>query len=212
MADDPYVLVPLRDRSGAVIGHTKVDPCRADWVNQWRWHRNDAGYAVRHTTRSRKGQRTYGTYRLHRELVGLAKGDRREVDHWNRDRLDNRLSNLRIVEHAQQGQNIMRVGGTSPYRGVSWDKGTAKWRAIVTLNGRAHHLGVFTDEGEAARVAAAFRREHMPFSQDAVMDHADPEREADRVLDGPREIELPPGNERPSIEHDRGHAAVVADT
>ena len=42
---------------------------------------------------------------LHRFLLGLKKGDRRQVDHCNRNPLDNRRCNLRIVSPAVNYHN-----------------------------------------------------------------------------------------------------------
>lgn len=102
---------------------------------------------------------------MHRLLMGLAKGDPRTVDHINRDRLDNRRSNLRVVLSHENYQNVAsRPGSTSAFRGVSWDKAKGKWRADVTLNGKNHYLGAFAVEELAAEVAASFRLAHMPFA------------------------------------------------
>lgn len=40
---------------------------------------------------------------------------------------------------------------TSIYKGVSWNKATSKWRAYIQKDGKLHHLGLFTDEIEAAK-------------------------------------------------------------
>jgi hypothetical protein len=39
----------------------------------------------------------------------------------------------------------------------------------VGLGGRIYYLGTYTDEEEAARVASAWRAEHLPFSVDAAL-------------------------------------------
>jgi hypothetical protein len=104
---------------------------------------------------------------MHRFVLGLRKGDPRKVDHKNRNRLDNRRENLRVVTSAENAQNLERNYGRSRHRGVAWHKVTKKWRAVVRLDGRQHHLGYFDDEDEAGAVASAFRAQHMPFSSDA---------------------------------------------
>jgi hypothetical protein len=106
---------------------------------------------------------------MHREVLGLAADDSRVVDHVNRDRLDNRRSNLRLLSAAENAQNQGPArGSTSRFRGVHWCASRRKWVARVKIDGRHRNLGRFDDELEAARVAAAYRAEHMPFSAEAL--------------------------------------------
>lgn len=108
---------------------------------------------------------------MHRFILGIPVGDSREVDHIEVPAtLDNRRSNLRIVDHAQNQQNVRsRTGSTSTHRGVSWCAYTGRWRAVGTISGRYTHLGRFDTEAEAAEVASSWRAEHMPFSSDAAL-------------------------------------------
>lgn len=70
-----------------------------------------------------------------------------EVDHINRDPLDNHWENLRLANRSQNGANRnLPRNNTSGYRGVSWHKKTKKWR--VTLSGR--HCRVFGNKEDAA--------------------------------------------------------------
>lgn len=72
------------------------------------------------------------------------------VDHKNRDRLDNRIDNLRDATRAQNGWNSTRSRhNTSGHKGVGFVKPTGKWRAIITCNGKAHFLGGFLTKEEA---------------------------------------------------------------
>ena len=91
-----------------------------------------------------------------------------EVDHINRDPLDNRRANLRLVP--ARGANSQNVSShrdsKSRYRGVSWDRTKSKWIARVWLNGRNVNLGRFDDEAEAGEVARAYRLEHMNYAID----------------------------------------------
>ena len=123
-----------------------------------KWHRHSAGYAQRHLPDGRKEK-------MHRDIMGLVPGDGLQVDHINMDKLDNRRENLRIVTHAQNGQNRpARRNSTSKYRGVSKHTQVDRWWARAYIGGKAHSLGTYEDELEAAKVAADFRAEHMPFA------------------------------------------------
>lgn len=158
------VKIPLRDRLGVVVAHALVDGSDADRVMARRWHRTARGY-VGHCA----GEL------LHRFVMGLAPGDGRYVDHINHDRLDNRRSNLRVVSNAENMQNRSpRRLGTSRHRGVCYCKQTGRWKAQAMLNGQGHFLGRYATEEEAARVATAFRVEHMPCAEDVLEDEAPP--------------------------------------
>lgn len=104
---------------------------------------------------------------LHCALLGLPPGDSREGDHKDRNRLNNRRSNLRIVPAAGNRQNVSKQEGrTSQYRGVSFNKREQKWKAYVKADGKMKGLGTFTTEEEAAEAAREGRSRYLPFSVD----------------------------------------------
>jgi hypothetical protein len=158
------ITIPLRGRDGELRAEALIDACDAA-LDGLTWYLASHGYAVSHAPRSSPGPRLIY---LHRAVMGDACADL-EVDHINRNRLDCRRVNLRIVTHAQNMQNWPALAGkTSAHRGVFWDKGRRKWAAKVHLGGKGHNLGRFGSEEEAASAALAFRAEHMPFSVEAV--------------------------------------------
>ncbi len=77
------------------------------------------------------------------------------IDHINRVRDDNRISNLRLATISQNTFNQPRRK-ESAINGVSWHKVANKWRAYISVNGRFKHLGCYRDidEAVAARLAA----------------------------------------------------------
>lgn len=154
------IRVPLRDRQGSLVAEALLSPEDAALAAQ-RWCLNANGYAWRSGKRGVESRHVY----LHRAVVGCVTGDGVLVDHINRDRLDNRRSNLRPVTPAQSRQNTPSLGGTSSYRGVTFDRRKRRWRAQVQLNRQSYILGRFATEAEAAAVVSAWRREHMPFSE-----------------------------------------------
>lgn len=140
-------------------GVALVDDADVEEVRKYRWaFRN--GYALRYTGPRGKCRAVY----LHRFLLGLVPGDDIRVDHINGNKLDNRRANLRVCTDAQNQQNLHHCG---PHRGASWHAKRGRWRARAMLDQKEHWLGYYDTEEEAAAIAAAFRREHMPFSRDA---------------------------------------------
>ena len=87
---------------------------------------------------------------MHRVLMGLEEGDSRVVDHKNRDKLDNRKSNLRVVTQAENQRNRSKhkIGG-SKFLGVSRTKSGFMAR-MYDFDGRQIYLGSFRHEIEAA--------------------------------------------------------------
>jgi hypothetical protein len=76
-----------------------------------------------------------------------------EIDHINRVRNDNRISNLREATSASNKQNLsMRSDNKSAIMGVNWHKASQKWRAYVSVNGRQISLGYY-DSIHAAKAA-----------------------------------------------------------
>lgn len=80
--------------------------------------------------------------------------DGKYVDHINRNKLDCRDSNLRLVSPLENAWNFTPTGA-SGHRGVFPDKQTGRWRVQV---GRKS-FGRFEDLDEAASVAAEARRQ-----------------------------------------------------
>lgn len=163
--DDGTALVPLCGRNGKVRTHAIIDAIDAVFVSQWRWSLDSNGYARRvEVVGKGKGAKRL-TFKLHRELLGLTRGDGLEGDHRDLNRLNNRRNNLRIVPQGSQPQNQpSHAGSSSSYRGVSWDAGNRKWKAEITVRGERMYLGLFeheSDAGEAARIA---RERLMPYA------------------------------------------------
>lgn len=100
--------------------------------------------------RKRTEQRT--SFPLHRRILGLPTyaDDRRDVDHINGDGLDNRRENLRIGTRSQNLANSASRGGSSEYKGVSFDKQTGRWKAQITINNVPRNLGRHDTPEQAA--------------------------------------------------------------
>jgi hypothetical protein len=76
-----------------------------------------------------------------------------QVDHINRNTLDNRRSNLRVATARQNAANRkVRSDNKSGYRGVhTLGKGPNPFQAVISINGANTHLGVFPTAQDAAR-------------------------------------------------------------
>lgn len=88
-------------------------------------------------------------YWAHRLAWLYVKGEQPNgvIDHWNRIKSDNRISNLRDVTHQANIQNMASREGRSLPRGVS--KKRSKYVSGITIDGKRVHLGTFITPEEA---------------------------------------------------------------
>lgn len=130
-------LIPLPKEKSA-----RVDDADYDFLSQWRWLMNPAGYVVRY-----EDQRQVP---MHRVILGAEPG--KEVDHRDGDPLNNQRSNLRLCTHAENMKNrAAHRGSVSRFKGVYPDPRRSVWRAQIRSNGSKASLGTFTREEDAAR-------------------------------------------------------------
>jgi hypothetical protein len=168
--------IPLYNKAGEVVAVALVDADVCEQLAPYRWYRNAYGYAVGRITtgkfkrQGRRGPKVGGaapSVYMHRWILGLPPGDKRRGDHINRDRLDNRRSNLRVVDMKANAQNKSSYGRGSKYRGVA-PTTSGKWKAYGDINGKRTYIGcTFLTEEEAAAAAAEWRAQNMPYSEEA---------------------------------------------
>ena len=139
-----------------------VDDDDYERLSKYKWHAfhiksNGAWYAAR-SGKSKAAPKI----RMHREVMGLLPGCGGEVDHVDRDGLNNTKCNLRIATRSENCRNRRAPHGkTSKYRGVSRHANGRGWVAQCKPKG---YIGYFCTEEEAAlayneavtRIAGAF--------------------------------------------------------
>ena len=120
-------------------------------LKQFKWFLSSGRYAQRY---QREGFRKYVKVMMHREVMGAGRGE--QIDHINRDMLDNRRVNLRF---STQSQNLMnrrkrRRPSTSRHKGVSFIAARrhlpTPWIAQIVVDGHYQYLGYFQTEEAAA--------------------------------------------------------------
>lgn len=99
------------------------------------WCVDNKGYA-------NGGNRKIGTVRMHRFILDAPKD--KQIDHINRNKLDNRKSNLRIVTNQQNQFNRgLNKNNTSGYKGIHFNKTCKKWCCQITVNGKVVYSELF---------------------------------------------------------------------
>jgi len=74
----------------------------------------------------------------------------KKIDHINRIRSDNRISNLRLVTNSENGKNRkIHINNSSGHTGVNWSKRYSKWMARVKKGNKRVHLGYFENISDA---------------------------------------------------------------
>lgn len=133
-------------------------------VLNFKWYLSKSNYPVSY--RSINGNIKLGRGRhMHQIImgthvlnVGASKG--RVVDHINRDKLDNRLGNLRICTPKENSYNTSRHNKSKPgdYKGVRrGSKNT--WIATLTKDGKKYEIKDIKTKKEAAQIYDAIAEE-----------------------------------------------------
>ena len=110
------------------------------------------------------------TISMHREVLGLKKGDGKIGDHKNRNGLDNRKQNLRIVPKSLNNYNSKKHrNNTSGYRGVSKhnDRSKNKYAAVINVHCVRKELGRFQTACDAALAYDEAAKKH--WGADAIL-------------------------------------------
>jgi hypothetical protein len=129
----------------SIKGYAIVDDEYFDYLNIFRWSMDKDGYAYR----------TEGTHRIQKRILMSREITNApwnmDVDHKDRDILNNQKDNLRICTRAQNNMNAkVRKNSKSGLKGVYFDKKKQKFEAYTGINGRHNHLGYFSTARDAA--------------------------------------------------------------
>lgn len=141
LPDSAVRLIPLSRGLSAI-----VDAADFDWLSRWSWQavgRPGAYYAVR-TERQGGRQRSV---RMHREIMAV--DHTVQVDHANRDTLDNRRANLRAADRTGNSANRRARPARSGYRGVH-KQASGRWVATAMCRRVRYCAGTFNTPAEAA--------------------------------------------------------------
>jgi hypothetical protein len=133
-----------------------VDADDYEWLNRRKWYAlkasNSPGfYACSYETVALK---TNICLLMHREILGLKRGDPRKGDHvkeWAT--LDNRRKNLRISTTSQNGMNRgKQSNNTSGFKGVSFSPRLNKYDTRIAFNNTQIYLALTDTAEEGARI------------------------------------------------------------
>ena len=121
-----------------------VDP-EDEWLlEEYSWYISSDGYAV---TTLRMSEDKQKTVTLHHCIVGQPIREGEEIDHINRNRIDDRRCNLRYVSESQQAINSTRAPNSTGERNIYFYGD--KYRVEIRRDYILHSLGIFDTLDEA---------------------------------------------------------------
>lgn len=136
-----YVKIELLGRAkDTEQNYFLVSKSKLEYILRHSWYLGSNGYPMTYTARSKT---------LHKNLLGKQeKGF--VIDHINRNKLDNRLENLRVITSKQNSYNRTKSKhSNNTYKGVK--KSGNKYCAIISKDGVTRNIGGFDTEEEAAK-------------------------------------------------------------
>jgi hypothetical protein len=99
--------------------------------------------------------RIYGNLYLAHRLAWLYKFGKFppiDIDHINRNRIDNRISNLRSANRSMNMKNgNIRKDNKSGTKGVSWNNERKKWQVMIASGGKYKFVGRFSKKEDAIK-------------------------------------------------------------
>lgn len=132
--------IPLTQAQFAI-----VDDEDYEWLMQWKWFAHwsplTKSYYAGRNSPWKHGKRHM--VKMHREILDLQYGDKRQGHHINHNTLDNRGCNVRIVSQQENKQNQRCPAG------YVWAKWCGKFWARIGVNHRNISLGLYDDAQEA---------------------------------------------------------------
>lgn len=138
--------IVLFNNQSEKVGVTIIDAEDYEKCKDHKWYLHKHGYAESVINKKH--------VKLH-QYVSLIK----YTDHRDTDRLNNRKSNLRECNKAQNRQNAKRpTTNTSGIKNVTWNKEKKKWTVLLTANKVKYYIGDFDNIIEAETATTEARK------------------------------------------------------
>lgn len=132
-----------------------------EYLKKYNWSLSPGGYAYTQNYKNKKFPNiNKKTVFLHRIIFDQYKDNVLYVDHINRNKLDNRMSNLRYASNQLNQYNTKKPdNNTSGYVGVTYCKTTSKWIAQITFNNKHIKIGRFINKKDAYKAYKSKKEE-----------------------------------------------------
>jgi len=151
-------------------------------IIKYTWHKHKDGY-LRTRYDIVDGKNKY--ILLHNFLLGRFDASKDDADHINRLPYDNRKSNLRVVSHNENMQNISKKSNSKhEIMGIHYSKKEDRWKAYITHNKKQIKLGTFKNKQDAiiSRLSKEYEiYKENAYQMEAIIKYKIPERSANEI-------------------------------
>jgi hypothetical protein len=140
---DTYAELFLYNIMGEYVTKTEIDLDVVHIIKEKKWHFvSSTGYVT-----SKENNST-----IYLQDYIFSHDDDFTVDHIDRNKLNNKRSNFRLVTASQNRMNKkLQSNNTSGVSGVSWDKRYSKWRVRVKVKSKEIQIGTYITIEEAVQ-------------------------------------------------------------
>jgi len=119
-------------------------------VLEFKWYLGKDGYPV--TYQSIDGKIKLGRGMKMHKMISPKISEGMVIDHVNRNKLDNRIENLRICTQKQNSYNTTKPkNSSSKYKGVKKEK-NGSWTASISKDGKTNCIKGIDNEIDAAKI------------------------------------------------------------
>jgi hypothetical protein len=140
-----------------------VDDEDFERVNQFEWYaiwnKNSKTFYARRNSSIKNNSKSQ-TIWMHRFILGLKKGDERQVDHGNHKGWDNRRENIKIKSRRQNAENLKKqsIHGV----GIFYNKKCKNkpYRLQIKINGKTEHIGYFKTPEDAQIAREKYKKDN----------------------------------------------------
>ena len=148
---EDYAELIIYSREGKKKMTSLIDIEDVPYVEKYSWCERSRGYVGR----VQNGK----IITLHRALTKAKKGE--VVDHINKDKADNRKSNLRVcTQQYNLFNSSKKSNNVSGVTGVGFDEKSDKWRARICVDYKNISLGFYDEKSDAIKARLKAEKEH----------------------------------------------------
>lgn len=156
---DDYAEIIVRNKQGDIKGKALIDLDDVDKCKRLKWGMYANGYFYGNINKTLR-------VRLHRFILGLNAWNKdNEVDHINRNRADNRKSNLRVVNHSINNINKDKINPASStvykYKHIIYSRKYKSYTGRFYYNSKSYSVGYYNTELAAHIAVEKLRKEVM---------------------------------------------------